>query len=264
MQLAFFVAAILSVSSSTFKAPAWPSEAAQRDTETGDSSQLRMALALSAAATAATDFAAVSLTMTSKQSAAPATVPETALDPLAGLPETELIHKTLLLLTGPEKRCASLVCRSWHAAVAQLPVSMLSVTTEQVSQPAFLDWLRQPGRAAQVRLSAECVTTPTARSSVLRGCMTTASPFLQFRGACKELDMRAIVLQVREFSVSAPEGCIGEVCMAVAETRRLLSCVTRYSDHVSQQASPLLPSIVKAASVACRSSARLSMLADSD
>ncbi len=90
------------------------------------------------------------------QSAASVAEPETAMDPLVGFPEAELRQKVLMQLSGPEKRAASMVCHSWRAAVAQLPVQRLDMTTEQVAQPTFLQWLRQPGRAAQVPTLCTC------------------------------------------------------------------------------------------------------------
>lgn len=111
------------------------------------------------------------------------------MDPLAALPEAELRAQVLSQLSSDDKRAAALVCRTWRAAVGSLPVQRLRLTTDQVSQDAFIAWLRRPGRAEQVQ----------------------------------------------DFSVASAQGCVGELCMPVAEVRRQLSSVTRYQDHVSQQ-----------------------------
>lgn len=78
--------------------------------------------------------------------------PQRGTDPLAALPEAELRAQVLSQLSSEDKRAAALVCRAWRAAVDALPVQRLRLTTDQVSQDAFIAWLRRPGRAEQVWL----------------------------------------------------------------------------------------------------------------
>lgn len=79
------------------------------------------------------------------------------MDPLAALPEAELRSQVLSQLSTLDKGAAALVCKAWRAAVSALPVHKLQLTTEQVTEQAFIDWLLQPGRAEQVRHRADQV-----------------------------------------------------------------------------------------------------------
>ena len=154
------------------------------------------------------------------------------MDPLAALPEAELRAQVLMQLSSCDKRSAALVCRAWHAAVSALPVRTLRCTTEQVVQREFMAWLRQPGRAGQV--SADRVRHVHCNYA----CALAAAPLALVETNSLTFYAVSFLAQVTDFAVTSAQGCVGEVCMPVAEARRLLTGVTRYHDHVSQQASP--------------------------